>query len=171
MKNYVIEKMNENNALDYARVNALAWLQSYKDIVDEDYLKSINTEEKIQKTSEILKENLEDGSRRFLLKVNDEYVGILRVRKTKYSKYSECGELGALYLLDSVKGYGFGKVLFLKAVKELKEMKYNSMIVGCLQDNPANEFYKHMKGKLVNTNLLTLPNKQQIIENLYYYDI
>lgn len=36
--NYVIESMNENNAENYARVNALAWKQSYKGIVDDDFL-------------------------------------------------------------------------------------------------------------------------------------
>ena len=34
--NYVIEKLNLNNVEFYARVNALAWKQSYKGIVDND---------------------------------------------------------------------------------------------------------------------------------------
>ena len=106
-----------------------------------------------------------------MLKYNDEYVGVLRVRKTKYDNYSECGELGALYLLDSVKGKGFGKILFNKAINELREMKYDKMIIGCLSENPSNEFYKHMGGKFVDTNPLTLPNGQELIENLYYYEI
>ena len=106
-----------------------------------------------------------------MLKYNDDYVGILRVRKTKYDNYSECGELGALYLLDTVKKKGFGKILFNKAINELKEMNYDKMIIGCLSENPSNEFYKHMSGKFVDTNPLTLPNGQELMENLYYYEI
>ena len=117
-----------------------------------------------------LKEGLNDSSRRFLLKYNNEYVGVLRVRKTKYDNYSQCGELGALYLLDSVKGKGFGKVLFNKAINELKNMGYNKMIIGCLSENPSNDFYKHMGGEFVDTNPLTLPNGQELMENLYYYN-
>ncbi len=49
MKKYVIERMDLNNVEHYARVNALAWLQSYKGIVDDKFLKLINTEEEIQK--------------------------------------------------------------------------------------------------------------------------
>ena len=97
---YIIESMNKDNAEYYARVNALSWKQSYKGIVNDDFLELINTETEIQKAISNLKDGLNDGSRRFLLKYNDEYVGVLRVRKTKYDNYSQCGELGALYLLD-----------------------------------------------------------------------
>ena len=169
---YIIEKLSIDNVEYYARVNALAWKQSYKGIVNDDFLELINTEPEIQKAISNLKEGLNDSSRRFLLKYKDEYVGVLRVRKTKYDKYSECGELGALYLLDAVKGKGFGKILFNKAINELREMmKYDKMIIGCLSENPSNEFYKHMGGKFVDTNPLTLPNGQELMENLYYYEI
>lgn len=171
MKNYVIEKMDLNNVEYYARVNALAWFQSYKGIVNDDFLKLINTEEEIQKAIINLKSGLNDESRRFLLKSENQYVGILRVRKTKYENYSKCGELGALYLLDNSKGKGYGKVLFEKAINELKNMGYDKMIIGCLSKNPSNEFYKHMGGKFVATSPLTLPNGQELLENLYYYDI
>ena len=169
--NYTIEKLNLDNIEYYSRVNALAWKQSYKGIVNYDFLELINTEPEIQKSILNLKEGLKDNSRRFLLKYDNEYVGVLRVRKTKYDKYTECGELGALYLLDSVKGKGLGKILFNKAINELKDMNYDKMIIGCLSENPSNEFYKHMGGKFVDTNPLTLPNGQELMENLYYYEI
>lgn len=168
---YVIEDMNLDNVEQYARVNALSWKQSYNGIVNDDFLELMNTEEEIQKSISNLKDGLYDDSKRFLLKHNNKYVGILRVRKTKYENYSQCGELGALYLLDSVKGKGYGKVLFEKAINELKNMGYDKMIIGCLSKNPSNEFYKHMGGKLVNISPLTLPNNQELLENLYYYDI
>ena len=167
--NYVIEKLNLNNVEFYARVNALAWKQSYKGIVDNDFLELINQEDEIGKAIQNLKEGLNDDSRRFLLKVDNEYVGILRVRKTKYEKYFSCGELGALYLLDNVKNKGFGKILFNKAIKELIDMGHKDMIIGCLVDNPSNGFYKHVGGKLVDNSPLKLPNNQCLIENIYYY--
>ncbi len=171
MRNYVIEKMDLDNVGHYAKVNALTWFQSYKGIVNDEFLQLINTKEEIQKAIINLKTGLNDDSRRFLLKYENQYVGILRVRKTKYEKYLDCGELGALYLLDNIKGKGFGKILFEKAVEELKNMGYKKMIIGCLMKNPSNEFYKHMGGKLVGTNPLILPNGQELLENLYYYDL
>jgi predicted acetyltransferase len=167
--NYVVEDLNENNVEDYARVNSKAWKQSYKGIVEDDFLDLINRSEEIEKTTENLKNGLSDGSRRFLLSVQNKYVGILRVRKTKYNNYSNCGELGALYLLDEAKGKGYGKVLFYKAINELKNMGYRNMIIGCLIGNPSNEFYKHMGGELVDKNPFKLPNGQELEENIYLY--
>lgn len=168
---YIIEDMNVDNVEYYARVSALSWKQSYKGIVDDDFLELINTEVEIQKTVSRLKKGLSDGSKRFLLKYNNEYLGILRVRETKYDKYKDCGELGALYLLDCVKKKGFGKVLFSRAIDELKKKGYSKMILGCLSENISNEFYKHMGGKFIDTSPIVLPNGQKLVENLYIYDI
>ena len=36
--NYIISKLNKYNVEDYVRVNSLAWKQSYKGIVDKNFL-------------------------------------------------------------------------------------------------------------------------------------
>jgi GNAT superfamily N-acetyltransferase len=167
---YNIENMDSTNAYYYAKVSALAWKESYKGIVDDEYLSLINNESEIIKMEKKLNSLLDDGSRRFLLKYNNQYVGILRVRITKYDNYKEYGELGALYLLDGFKGLGFGRILFNKAIEELKDMGYSKMIIGCLSNNPSNEFYKHMGSSFIGTNPITLPNGQLLEENLYTYD-
>ncbi len=169
--NYTIEDLSLNNAEEYARVNVLAWEQSYKGIVDDEYIRFINTEEEIKKLTEKLKSKLgNDRNISFLLRVDGKPVGILSVRESKYDKYPNCGELGAIYLLDEVKGKGFGKILFQKTIEVLKKWGYKKMINGCFEGNPSNEFYKHMGGKLVETKPLKLPNGQVINENFYYYD-
>ncbi len=164
---YVIEKMNKDNALDYAKVNALAWKESYKGIVKDDFLELINSEDEVNKARDNLIEKIDDGSRRFLIKYNNEYVGILRVRITKYEKYNDYGELGALYLLNSAKKKGLGKILFERGINELKDMGYTKFIIGCLKDNPSNDFYVHMGAKLVGTNPFNLKNGQELLENIY----
>lgn len=128
----------------------------------------INTQEEIQKSIVRLKNGLgNDYNKAFLLKSDGIPVGVLRVRRTKYEKYSDCGELGAIYLLDIAKGKGLEKVLFENAVNELKKMGYNKMVNGCLQGNQSNEFYKYMGGKFIETNPFKIPNGQKLIENLY----
>ena len=54
--------------------------------------------------------------------------------------------------------------------EELKKMGYEKMIVGCLENNPTNEFYKHMGCKYCDKNPITI-GKQQLKENLYTYDL
>ena len=56
--NYVFEYLSVENAEDYARVNALAWKQSYKGIIDNNFLELINTEEEIQESIVRLKNGL-----------------------------------------------------------------------------------------------------------------
>ncbi|MBR2677897.1 MAG: GNAT family N-acetyltransferase [Bacilli bacterium] len=168
---YVIEDLRTDNAEDYAKVNILAWRQSYKGIVNDDFLDLLNTENKYKETVEKLIRNLnEDRNKAFILRVDEKPVGILRVRKSQFEDYPDYGQLGAIYLLDEVKGKGYGRILFNKAVEVLKDWGYTKMINGCFEGNPSNEFYKRMGGKFVGTTMLTLQNGQELVENLYCYD-
>lgn len=60
-----------------------------------------------------------------------------------------------------------GKKLFEAGIKELKDMGFNKMLVGCLDGNPSNEFYKHMGGILIKTRIF---EKLQLPENVYYFE-
>lgn len=168
--NYEIIKMNEENAFEYARINALSWAQSYKAIVDQTFLDKINTIDEIVKMRQNLVNGINDGSKRFLLKKDGKYVGLFRVRKTKYEGYESYGELGALYLLDEAKNKGLGKILFQEAIKELKNMGYNKMIVGCLEGNPSNDFYKYMGAIFEKKNPIKI-GEQDLFENVYILEI
>ena len=165
--NYVIKELNYNNVEDYVRVNVLAWKQSYKGIVNDDFLNFINTEEQIQKIIDRVRKNIKKG---FILYVDGKPVGMCCIGSSRQDNYKDIGELQAIYLLDEVKSKGYGKILYNKAVDELKKMGYSSMIIGCLKENSSNEFYKHMGGKLVDNSIFNLPN-QQLEENIYYFNI
>ena len=142
----------------------------YKGIVNNDFLNLINKEDEIQKSILKLKNNLSDKSNKgFILYLDNKAVGMMRIGSSRQEKYNNEGELRAIYLLDEVKHKGYGRILFERALKELKEMGYNNIIIACLKENPSNEFYKHMGGKLVDTNPFNIPN-QQLEENVYYFE-
>ena len=170
--NYIIEELSIDNAHEYAYVNSRAWLESYKGIIGDEYLEKINTDESIKTFTEKLKGYVvNDPDHFFLLREEGKPEGVLCVRKSKYEDYQDCGELGAIYLLDEVKGKGYGKVLFEYAKEELKKMGYDKMVNGCIDGNPSNEFYKHMGGKLVKQIPFVVKNYgQELTENVYYYD-
>lgn len=45
------------------------------------------------------------------------------------------------------------------------------MVNGCLEGNPANEFYKHMGGILIKTIPFHIKNyEKEARENIYYYE-
>ena len=170
--NYTIEKLSVDNAHEYAYVNSRAWLESYKGIIEDEFLEKINTGESINSLTEKLKGYLiNDPDHFFLLRVDGKAEGILCVRKSKYEDYKDYGELGSIYLLNEVKGKGYGKVLFEYAKEELKKMGHNKMVNGCIKGNPTNEFYKHMGGKLVKQIPFIVKNSGQVlVENVYVYE-
>lgn len=167
--NYEFEVMSQANAMEYAKINIKSWVESYMNIVDEDYLESINTFKELENMKAALINNLKDGSLRYLLKVNNEYVGIFRVRETKYEGFEDYGELGALYLLDRVKKNGYGKIMFDRAKRELSQMGYDKMMVGCLEENPSNNFYIHMGGVFLKKNPIRIGG-QDLNENIYIFE-
>ena len=166
--NCIIEELNTNNVSNYVKINTKSWEETYKGIVNAEFLELINTKEEINNS--IVKKSLNNSfDKSFLLKVDKMPVGVIRVCKSRDDNYQNIGEIRALYLLNNVKHQGFGKILFEKAKEEVKKMGFNSMIVGCLALNTnANSFYKHMGGILVSNRNFKLPN-QTINENVYLF--
>ena len=166
----IIEELNLNNVRDYGIVNAKAWVETYKGIVNDEFLELINTKEEINNSIERIKKSLNNPfDKSFLLKVDNKYVGVLRVCKSRDDNYQNIGEIRVLYLLNEVKHLGYGKILFEKAEEEIKKMNFNSMIVGCLSDNTnANSFYKHMGGVLESSRDFIISN-QTLKENIYLF--
>ena len=168
--NYSIEELNHDNVSDYVKVNTKAWQETYKGIVNDSFLELINTPEEINKSIDRKKKDIKKAfDKSYLLKVNNKYMGLFRVCKSKDINYQDIGELQALYLLNEVKHMGYGRILFEKACDEVKKMGFNSMIAGCLSDNTnADSFYKHIGGVLVSSRDFTLPN-QTLNENVYLF--
>lgn len=168
--NYSIEELNLNNIRDYVEVNTKAWEETYKGIVNDEFLELINTKEEINNSIERIKKSLNNPfDKSFLLKVDNKYVGVLRVCKSRDDNYQNIGEIRVLYLLNEVKHLGYGKILFEKAEEEIKKMNFNSMIIGCLSDNTnANSFYKHMGGVLESSRDFNISN-QTLKENVYLF--
>ena len=170
--NYEIRKVNINNIDDYTRVNIQAWCESYKDIIDPDFIKELR--EKVDFYIEKNKEKIlnNEGSKdKYVLYYNNEPVGISTICHSRLEDYPNSGELGSIYFLDKVKGMGLGKILFEFQVDNLRKLGYKDMIIGCLKDNlHANGFYKHMGAKLVKERTITI-GKQDLPENIYYMEI
>ncbi len=168
--NYKIEKENENNSIDYIHVNVLAMKQTYKGIINDEFLDKINSEEEIQKMVKVHNNRINDKSdRSFILYVDEVPTGIIRVGSSRRDKYKECGEFRAIYLLDEYKKQGYGRLLFEYGIKELINMGYNSMIIDCLKDNPTNSFYQHFGGIIIET-VVAKFDEQELEENIYLYN-
>ncbi len=164
--NYLIRRKTKEDCIHVVHVATVAWNETYKGIVDDDFLNKLyETEE--QRAKEIYNKFNEEDNHQLVPEVDNNIVGFVNVGDTDDTNYDNCGELHAIYILDKYKGKGFGKKLFEAGIEELKKMGYDKMIIGCLVGNPSNDFYKHMGGKLIKTRIF---EKLQLPENVYYFE-
>ncbi len=163
---YIIRKMNKNDCFAVAKIVTIAWNETYRGIVNDEFLDNLYLNEQERATNSY-KEFDENTNHQYVLEINNEIVGFINVDASDEGEYNDCGELYALYLINNYKGYGYGRKLFDIAIKELKSMGFTKMIVGCLADNPTNDFYKHMGGKLIKQRVF---EKLQLPENVYLFE-
>lgn len=166
-----IKELTLEDIPDYVKVDTLAWQESYKGLIADSILDEVvnNIENYIQKQINKFDNDKKNNIKKFVFKVNNEAVGMTGIGKSTYEKDEDIGELYSLYLLNKVKKKGYGKMLFYHDVKELIGLGFNSMVIGCLVNNPANDFYKHMGGKLIEVVTKKIKG-YNMTENIYYYE-
>lgn len=171
MNEFKIEELTLTNIPEYVKVNTTAWQESYKGIIDDSILIDVanNVENYIQKQINIFDADKKNNIKKFILKVDNEAVGMTGIGKATDEKYGDIGEIYSLYLLNKVKKKGYGKLLFKHDVKELIKLGFNSMVIGCLVNNPANDFYKYMGGNLIEVVTRKIKG-HNMTENIYYYE-
>ena len=161
---YIIRKMKREDVKDVSHVITIAWNETYRGIVSDDFLDGLYLNE-LERANNSYNNFNDNDNHQFVLEVDSKVVGYMNVGE---SDVSDCGEIHALYIINGYKGYGYGKKLIEVGIKELKSIGYNKMIIGCLDRNKSNEFYKHIGGKLIETRIF---KKLNLPENVYYYDI
>lgn len=170
---YSIKEIEKDDLYDYMYINTYAWNETYKGIMLDEFLIKIKNE--LEKNVERLKNEFDQTKleqpdyKRFLLKENNEPVGILGICKSREEKYPNSGELCSIYLLNKAKNKGYGRLLFEKGKEELRKQNFKDMIIFCIKENPTNKFYEYMGGKLVFSKKRNVGGKD-CIENVYYYD-
>ena len=164
--NYVIRKKERDDCAAVAHVVTVAWNETYKGIVPDDFLKSLYENEEVRAKNSYEKFN-ENNNHQYVLEVDKKVVGFVNVGPTDETNYDNCGEIHAVYIINGYKGHGFGKKLIEAGIKELKNMGYDKMVIGCLDGNKSNEFYKHIGGKFIKTRIF---EKLQLPENVYYFE-
>ncbi len=163
---YIIRKRKVEDIEAIQKVITLGWQQTYRGIVNDNFLDnlSLNEEDRIKRSKEKFDEK---NNNVLVLEVNNKVVGFVYYDKSDDIDY---GEICALYILKEYKGYGYGRKLFESATKELKKMGFDKIIVGCLEGNKSNEFYKHIGCKLKGSRIFSKAG-EDYKENVYYYEM
>lgn len=164
---YVIRRRTKNDCSAIAHVVTVGWNETYKGIVSDWFLEELKNNEQ-ERAQAFLDKFDADNNHQFVLEIDGEVVGFVNCGVSEDEEIENCGEIFALYIMSKYKGYGFGRKLVEEAVKELKSLGFDKMIIACLKGNPSNEFYKHIGGAYIKDGIYKRLN---IPENIYYYDI
>lgn len=167
MKYMNIRRQEKNDCSGIAHVVTLAWNEAYKDIVSRDFLDNLYVTEH-DRADEAYKKFNKRYNHQFVLDDNGEVVGFVNVGRAFDEEFDGYGEIFALYIINGYKNKGYGEELFKTGISELKDMGFDKVIVGCLENNPSNEFYKHLGGKFIKKRMF---EKINILENVYEFDV
>ena len=159
-----IRKASIEDADQIVSINVFSWKDTYKNIFPDNFLDSLdpNSTESIEKC----KKSIDQYA---VCELNGEVVGMVRYGKNKKGLSDNCGEIYALYLKSGFKNKGIGTKLVEFAFNELKA-NYDIAVISTLVQNPANEFYKKIGGKLIDKCDFKLGDKLYT-ENVYEYEL
>lgn len=136
------------DAAAIARVHVQSWLTTYKGLVPEEYLASLNEAERVPLWQEWLTRDISV----FVAENAGRIVGFAGGGPIREPHAVYDAELYAIYLLEEVQGRGIGKNLLSAVAEALVRKDHTSMLVWVLEQNPAVRFYektgaKHLMSK------------------------
>ncbi len=144
MEDLIIRKMEYKDIESVANIKVSSWRISYKGIIDDSYLDSMDINSYIEKRKEDYNKSLY-----LVAELNGKVVGFCRYddRLRQVDKKNIGGEIYALYVDPNMKRMGIGRALVKKVEEEFKEKGITSFIIWCLKDNkPSKVFYRKMGG-------------------------
>lgn len=126
----------DDNKFAISRIYEESWKFAYKEIIPKDYLDSI--------PSGNWAANLDKEGMNTLVLIEDGiFIGTSSYCKSRFSDFSNFGEIVSIYLLPQYIGKGYGKYLLAAAVKELELLGFFDIFLWVLEDNfRARRFYE-----------------------------
>lgn len=138
-----IRKAVVADAAFIARVHMTSWETTYRGFVPDEYLDSLNMEDRIKMWSEQLAVT---DPMIFVAENPQEVFGFIGGGRLREPIAAYDGELYAVYLLREGQRCGVGRALMHTLADTLHTRNLNSMAVWVLEANPAVSFYKALGG-------------------------
>ena len=159
----IIRKREATDALELAHAIAVVWNTTYKGIVDDEFLEGLLKNE--EQSKEKLISNIDKQPHYYVLTLQEKIIGWIYFT-LESDKYKNAAEIHSLYILKEWQGSGYGKLLYDYAVNIILENGLKKLVIGCLDGNPANEFYKHLVGHYIGQSLF----RDKYLENIYLFE-
>lgn len=162
-----IELVKEEDLFACATISVRAWQETYRGIVDDNYLDGLDIEARYNK----FKSNYQLAP--FIVaKIDNEVVGFCRYMSKEMKDYSLAdAELTVLYVKPELKRQGIGKALVNYVIKDLKNNGNKGIIVKAIKGNKIGEaFYIKMGAKKLGEDKMLIGDKYYK-ENVFFFDL
>lgn len=159
-----IRKRELKDSDELAHAITMVWNTTYKGIVDDEFLEGLLQNEK--ESAEKLRNNLSKQPNYYVLTLDNKIIGWIYFTLDS-DKYENAAEIHSLYVLKKWQGRGYGKLLYNYAVDIIFKNGIKKLVIGCLDGNPSNEFYKYLGGKYIGNHLF----REKYLENIYLFGL
>jgi ribosomal protein S18 acetylase RimI-like enzyme len=165
----IVRNMNVDDAKEVARIHTDSWKETYKGIVPQDFLDSLDVNKRAENWARGIQE--EPSLIRLVAIFQNEVVGFVCGLNNRDNNNSSIqGELWAIYVDPRKCNRGIGKNLFSEFISKIKERNIHTIAVWVLEDNQnARKFYEKMGGKLAPYQKEIQIGGKSLVEKCYEY--
>ncbi len=153
-----------------AFVHVKGWQESYKNIIEQDYLDALSLKDKIALRQKILR-GLTHDHLNLIAVCNDQIVGFCDAGPCFDGNKDYPGEIYALYLLDDIKKCGLGSKLFSLARSHLLKKSLTPFKVWGLEKNAIARRFYEKNGGVPHTKKCTKIGNFDYTEVAYVFNI
>jgi GNAT superfamily N-acetyltransferase len=125
------------DAAAISHVHVQSWLTTYKGLVPDEYLASLNEAERVPEWERWLARDISA----FVAEIDGELIGFAAGGAIREPLDDYDSELYTIYLLERVQGRGIGRALLTSVAEALVRKGHRSLMVWVLEQNPAVSFY------------------------------
>ncbi|TKG99165.1 GNAT family N-acetyltransferase [Peribacillus simplex] len=142
-----IRKAMEQDVRGIANVHINSWKTTYKGILPDQYLSSMNLEAKKKNWLRNLK--MLHNATFVAENANGKIIGFAAGGPEQTNDPHIQGEVYAIYFLQEYQGQGLGRKMIKAVIHELMKMEHQNLIIWALKDNPSCGFYRALGGQVI----------------------
>lgn len=143
-----IRSAKTEDSAGIAKVHIDTWHTTYKTIVPNELLNHLS----YKQSEDRFKNKIENAADSYFILVAEnedkQIVGFCDGEPERSEHYHGYGEINAIYILRKYQGLGIGRRLIVEAVKRLRQLELEKLIIWVLNDNiESRKFYENLGGK------------------------
>ena len=144
----MIREANTSDAERIVRIHLNSWRSTYSNVFPKEVFDKQESEYNTR--VENIKNAIRNGTSNYVLLEEDNMVkAFICYGDARGDKYKDYKEIYSIYIEDNTQGTGYGTKLIQYCFNIFKKEEYKRVIIRCLKENTANEFYQKMGGKVV----------------------